>query len=118
MSLSPAQLDEIQDRRETVAALTRQGYTADQIANILRVSGRTVQRYRVITGTSQPAPRPFTDEELALARNLLEEGAGYGEVSRTIGHDRSAVRRRLPGYGLPVGGGRDIRYVNQMLRQL
>ncbi len=106
------------ERAETVARMTRLGYTAPQIGHHLGVTERTVQRYRVITGTTQPPQRPFTEEELALARNLLEDGASYGEVARTVGHDRSSVRRRLPGYGMPVGGGVDVRYVNQMLRQL
>ncbi|MGQ9348911.1 helix-turn-helix domain-containing protein [Mycolicibacterium gilvum] len=89
----------IQERCERVAAMTRAGYTASQIAVILRITERTVQRYRVRTGCSQPAPLPLTPEEITRAEELLEDGCSLSEVARTIGRSHDAVVRRFQGRG-------------------
>lgn len=82
-----------------VAAMTRRGYTAVQIAAHLRISPRTVIRYRAATGTTRPPPTPLTDQQLRRARQLLEDGASYCETARTIGCAYQTLTRRFPGYG-------------------
>lgn len=44
--------------------------------------------------------RPYTEEELAFAKMLLEDGAPYTEVARTIGRDDEHLARLFPGYGV------------------
>ncbi len=45
------------DRREHVAALTRQGHSANSIADRLHINPRTVSRDRAVTGARPPGQR-------------------------------------------------------------
>lgn len=87
-------------RREQIVALTRRGWTARQIANRLGISMRTVVRHRVAAGIGRPGPREFTARETLRAIELLDDGASYAEVARTLGRGQKAVMNNAPGYPL------------------
>lgn len=108
------------ERRETVIRMTRMGYTSEQIGDVLGISGRSVQRHRVAAGIAKTPPPRLTDEELTTARNLLEDGAPYGEVARTLKRDCFTIRKHFPGMGWTRGGteGHIIRQANQKLKTL
>lgn len=105
-------------RREMIARLTREGRSATEIAARLRISVRTVYRYRQITGASRNRCSPMSEDELAIARMLLEDGASYGEVGRTLGRRGFTISRRFPGRGWGVGAGGEYRRAMQQLDAL
>lgn len=86
-------------RREQVVELTRAGLSAPQIADRLGIATRTVQRHRVAAGIAQPPARHLTPAQIHRARQLLDDGASYKEVARTIGCANKSVRYRFPGRG-------------------
>lgn len=91
---------EVRERRRTrVAELTRQGRSASDVAAILGITERTVQRDRAAKGIAQPASRPLTATQLDRARQLLADGAPYKEVARTIGSDTTTLAKHFPGQG-------------------
>ncbi|QCG77801.1 helix-turn-helix DNA binding domain protein [Gordonia phage Reyja] len=49
--------------------------------------------------TTAPAATTLTADQTTTARTLLEDGASYREVARTLGVPRHRVMRALPGYG-------------------
>ncbi len=51
----------------------------------------------------------------SLAQRLLEDGASYREVARTLGCSRGVVMHRLPGFGWSYSESGTYR---QMLRRL
>lgn len=87
-------------RRTEIERMREQGWTIPQIATSLGVTTRTVDRLmpdRFKTRTRAPS---LTEEELAIAKALLEDGAGYDEAARTIGRASPNLARRFPGYAL------------------
>ena len=99
-------------RRAAVRDLLAQGFDEARIAEQLHVSTRTVQRDRHALGLSHHQRWVWTADQLWLARNLLEDGATYAEVARTIGCTWRVVRGKLPGYGHmgnPLGNGRHMK---------
>lgn len=48
--------------------------------------------------------RPGNEKAFLWARGLLDGGASYGDVARTVGVDRSTVVRWLPGRGWTPDG--------------
>lgn len=91
--------DQITERRQRVAELTRAGLSAQQIAAQLRTTSRTVCRDRSALGIAQPRPVRLTAEQLRRATEMLDDGASASEVARTIGCSQSAVINRFPGRG-------------------
>ncbi|QDH91840.1 helix-turn-helix DNA-binding domain protein [Mycobacterium phage Phrappuccino] len=88
------------ERRRLVVAMTRDGHSIREIAEVLDLTPRSVQRHRHDAGITRPPNNdPLTAEECATARALLEDGASYREVARTLGRSAVTLRRRLPGYG-------------------
>lgn len=84
---------------ERVAELTREGWSSAAIAEDMGTTTRTVTRIRKATGTTtRTNPPPLTAEQLARAKDLLEDGAPYPEVARTLGCGSEVLRNRLPGY--------------------
>jgi IS30 family transposase len=92
--------EETAERRDRVTDLTRQGHTAKHIANLLGVTPRTVTRDRAARGITQPQPTRVTESEFARAKEMLDDGASYEEVARTLRRSHTAFRRRFPGYAL------------------
>ncbi|QDF17579.1 hypothetical protein SEA_YAGO84_47 [Gordonia phage Yago84] len=91
------------ERAQRVAELTRAGLSAREIAARLRVTVRTVGRDRRRTGTNGHRPARWSEEKLARAKALLDDGASYRETAMTVGCDPTHLRRRFPGYGWPPG---------------
>lgn len=90
---------ELAERRARVAAMTRCGMSAPQIASVLRVTKRTVTRDRTAIGCNRGAPSvPLTDDERRRAATLLDEGCSYVEAARTIGRGHKALRKAFPGH--------------------
>lgn len=87
----------IAKRRDRVKSLTDQGMTAPEIAALLKVSTRTVVRYRRATGCSQPVGRHLTDDEIATAGEMLDDGCPVQEVAETLGVSAWAITARYPG---------------------
>lgn len=85
------------DRRARVKSLTAQGLTASEIADQLKVSERTVVRYRRATGCSQPVPRHLTADVVARAGEMLDDGCPYEEVARTLRVSPRSVAAWYPG---------------------
>ena len=86
------------DLRDTVVELSRQGLTAKVISEKLGVTMRTVTRARAFRGIAKPGGIPMTEFELLRAKEMLEDGACYAEVARTIGRTHQTISRHLPGY--------------------
>ena len=91
--------NDIEERRDRVAAMTRQKRTTRQIAKALGVTGRTINRDRAATGIAQPSPIPVTEAQINLARTLLIDGCSYADAARTVGLSPTTVIHHLPGYG-------------------
>ncbi|AER47618.1 DNA binding protein [Mycobacterium phage DS6A] len=93
--------EQIAARRQRVRELTERGdMTTREIAGVLGVSESVVVSDRIRTGTAKRAAAPLTADEQAWARELLDDGAPYAEVGRTLGRSDAAIRRRFPGYEL------------------
>lgn len=90
---------------ERIVELTRAGWTAQQIADALRITSRTVARARVRRGVAKPPTPPLTDDEIQRAELLLDDGASCAEVARTLGRCPGAIRKRFPGRGGKPGAG-------------
>lgn len=103
-------------RRRQVVALTRQGRTAREIANAIGITPRSVVRHRAAAGISKPGPREFTARETLRAIELLEDGASYAEVARTLGRGPKAVMNNAPGY--PLGDKRKAAEAASLARAL
>ena len=109
--------EETNARRDRVTQLTRQGHTAKHIANLLGVTPRSVTRDRAARGITQPKAPPVTETEFARAHAMLEDGASYEEVARTLRRSHTAFRHRFPGYALtPAEAAQRARLGRQMAR--
>lgn len=98
-----------------VVSLTERNYTTRQIATILGCTDRTVIRARVKAGIAQvPAPR-LTDDQRALADNLITDGASLAEVARTIGCSYSTIYRHFRGRGFTRS---EIGQYSQLVRSM
>ena len=99
------------------------GWTAAAIADELGCAKRTVNRWRHDHGVAQPTPEAWDPDglpaRLERARMLLEDGASYKEVERTVHMNRRTLRKRFPGYGWPPGeGGRLGAFITQTQRDI
>ncbi|MCV7174801.1 helix-turn-helix transcriptional regulator [Mycolicibacterium sphagni] len=95
--------DEWSPRWHKVVELTRAGHSVRQIAEIVGIQPRSVTRIRQHTGLTKHyvPPRPWTDEEKATAKAMLDDGVSYKEVGRTLGRDRHKLYKMFPGYAWP-----------------
>jgi DNA-binding CsgD family transcriptional regulator len=84
--------------REEIVALTQSGRNAREIAERLRISERTVQRVRAASGCAELSAPRLTGSEILTAMEMLEDGASYGEVARTLGRAEQTISRNIPGY--------------------
>lgn len=85
---------------ERVVALTKQGWSAQAIAEELGCGPSTVRRARQRAGVARPAPRFLTPDEIATVEALLADGASLAEAARSIGRQHStSLVHRFPGRG-------------------
>lgn len=91
--------EQIEVRRDTVRRLTAEGWSAQQIANKLGITARNVIRYRKALGISRPVAAPYPREVWERAEQMLDDGAPYAEVARTLGVSQHQVANRFPGRG-------------------
>lgn len=92
---------------ELIVRLKRERKSLREIAEAAGCEPRTVQRsLRRSKVPPEKQPPPYSEEELAFARALLEDGCPYGEVARTIGRNRDRLAEKLPGYGITDPGER------------
>ncbi len=93
--------EKAEKRRDLVAKMTRLGVPGPIIAAHLGVSVRTVSRARRERDCAKPLPTEISEADLAVAQQMLEDGATYSEVSRTLGRDTRVWKRRFPGFDCP-----------------
>lgn len=85
---------------ERIVALTKDGYSAAEISREIGCSKETVRRTRVKFGVSQGRTmRKYSQEIRDKALVMLEDGASYNEVGRTLGVPDKWVRKTFPGMG-------------------
>jgi IS30 family transposase len=89
----------IAERRRQVVTLTQQGWSLGDIAERLGVTDRTVARDRLACGIAHPKAPPMSTDELAQAQQLLDDGASYLEVARSLGRNHQTIAQRFPGQG-------------------
>ena len=98
----PKDRDDV-EREAAFLELQASGLTAPQIAERLNVTPRTVARWRVRHGLAEPIPVtagvPASPERLRAAEALLNEGASYQEVGRTLGMTSRTLAHHFPGRG-------------------
>jgi AraC-like DNA-binding protein len=105
--------------RDSVTYLTRCGWTAPQIAQHLGISPRHVTRIRTATKTLVHPKAPLlTEDELLTAKLMLEDGASYTEVERTLGRSFRTLKRNLPGYSWTREQTSEYIYATRKLRKL
>lgn len=103
---------EDQARRDArIAELTGAHRSAREIAELVGVSTRTVVRARGRVGIRKPhhGANRMTADELHRAALMLDDGASYGEVARTLGRSVDTIAKHLPGRSIwKPGSGREI----------
>jgi DNA-binding CsgD family transcriptional regulator len=105
--------------RDRIAALTRDGFSAKQIATELGCSPKTVTRVRRELGITQgPPPSKYPQELRDRALAMLEDGASYNEVARTLKVGDRWVRRNFPGMGWTPDQVYEFRRMQQQLDSL
>lgn len=92
-------LEELELIRKKVVELTRLGVPASQIGERLGICERQVCRYRRKAGITKPPPKRMTPEQIDTATKMLDDGASFAEVARTLGFTHDAILRRFPGRG-------------------
>lgn len=85
------------DRITEFEELEHAGMTAAQIATRMRVSVRTVSRWRTATGMNHQTPTVRTPDDVRdRARRMIETGCSFTDVADTIGVTAQTVRRWFP----------------------
>ncbi|APU93057.1 helix-turn-helix DNA binding domain protein [Mycobacterium phage Bubbles123] len=85
---------------KTVLAMTRDGFSAKHIGDVIGCSARTVVRVRARGDARVMDPElftPLTQEQKDFARYLLDDGAPYQEVARTLGVSSTTIEKHFPG---------------------
>jgi transposase len=91
--------DALAERRSRIVTLCRSGLTVREAAARVGVGISAVTQARREAGLAKPRPPRMSAEELARAKAMLDDGASYAEVARTLGRGRMAIARRFPGFG-------------------
>jgi len=102
----------IAERKRVCREMRERGKRPCEIAAALGITERSVHRYLEKLGMTQPQVYPWSEEELRLARSLLEDECPYAEVARTLGVNVGIVQNRFPGMGRigsPLGNGWHMR---------
>lgn len=88
---------------ELVATLNGEGRTAQQIADEVGCHIRTISRWRVQNGVSQSVTEnvghPISAEKLAAIELMLQDGASFADIIRTLSVSSGTLHRHFPGRG-------------------
>lgn len=89
--------DRVGPRREKVRILLREGRSVNEVADILGVSYRTIERDKKAMGWPPLISDPFTWTARAewLCRSLIADGCPVNEIARSIGSSFHAVIYRF-----------------------
>lgn len=82
---------------ERVIELSRDNVRPKEIADILKISERTVHRYRRRAGFPTQPSEPWTAEDQRRADMLFDDGCSLNEVARTLGRTDTVIKRHCPG---------------------
>lgn len=91
-------VEALAERRAIVAKLVAEGWTLDQMAARLNTTPRTVARDKYKLKLVHPIPHLSADE-CEQAEKLLDAGASFKEVARTLGRAPWTIQKRFPGRG-------------------
>jgi transposase-like protein len=109
----------IETRNNRILRLAREGIHPNVIAEAVGVAKATVFRVRRDAGdTALMQYRRGTEAEKLQAKQLLEDGASYWEVGRTIGFSGSSVSRWFPGYSWSAQQRSESSAMSRKLNQL
>jgi hypothetical protein len=86
----------VNERMQAVVQMFQDGCSAPYIAQQLGMSERSVWYLKRKAGLTKPSPK-ITDEQVTQMGQMLDDGMSYTEISRTMGIDWAAIRRRFPG---------------------
>lgn len=81
---------------ETIARLTREGWSASRIAEHLDVTERTVVRYRKRAGVAGPPRVNLRPEQIERIETLVGEGMPSRWVAEDVGCSAQTVKRHRP----------------------
>lgn len=80
--------------------LHAKGMSVADIAVRVGRNPKTILAWRHRLNGTVPAPQKrLTPEEEKIAEQMLDDGASYAEIGRTLGYDGSAISWRFPGRG-------------------
>jgi DNA-binding CsgD family transcriptional regulator len=86
--------------RDEVRRLFEAGTSNRQVASIMNISRKTAERIKAELGLVKRAEFvPIPQETQDRAREMLEDGASYREVQRTLGLGDRWLRSHFPGMG-------------------
>lgn len=104
-----------QDEYEQFLVLERQGVSVASMADMLKVTSRTIARWKQRAGVSHPpVPRASLDAR-AQARALIDGGCSFRDAAATVGVTAQTVRRWFP--DVPAWSKGDAGAYGQMLRR-
>lgn len=83
------------DRHAAIVQMTREGSTAREIAQRLKVTPRTVTRVRSAMGIANEAPAELTAEQIARIELLIGEGMPSTWVAEDVGCARWTVLKYM-----------------------
>ena len=87
--------------RELLRTLHDMGLSTAQIAERAGCTPRTVTRWRAAEGLTRPGPENVgvrvSAERLRAAERLLDDGASYQEVHRTLRMNLRTLKHHFPG---------------------
>jgi transposase len=86
-------------RHKRILELSQRGVPIAEIAATFGITDRSVKRIRARYGLSKPAPKRMSPAEIAQAERMLDDGASFLEVARTLQRHPSVIQRRFPGRG-------------------
>lgn len=105
--------------RELIRMLTEQGMGSRKIAEVVGCSDKSVVRIRRELGISKTEGHPgYPPETKAAAKAMLEGGASYEEVGRTLKVPSDRIRRWYPGMGWTTQQTAEYRWMLKQLEKL
>jgi hypothetical protein len=89
------------ERQEQIAWIVqdRPSITTSELAKRFGVSKRVIQRDRKAVGVSAEPTPSWGEEKTEQVLAMLDDGASYVEISRTLGVGEDYVREKYPGRG-------------------